>query len=313
MTQMPHNALQQEYLQAIGIQTWQPKNSTLADEPGDEQVQEASELTQADKFNSVLPIITIEELDISQKHKVPVESKHISVKPVEQETALPPVEFKAADKTGGSVSALESEIAFQEPTPLESDCQALDARLLQNITQCQRCASRSMRLNSLPGQGYSGASVFFISDAPGIEEDRSGHYLSDSGRQLFQTMLATIGIDSQYYYTGLVKCHSLQEFLLSDADIQQCSTFLTEQIRQINPRLIVILGVNPARALLKTRQTFRQLRGQLHSLNLDNTAYPALVSFHPDYLLRNPSDKKQALADLLLIKQYLQDNPELPL
>ncbi len=329
MTTMPDNALIQEYLQAMGIQSWRLKDAPF-DEDIPEPVKDDTDLLQTVQSEQFVPIKPVsepakkkeqqqpliqqesgdftEEMEpVSSEPDIPAPSEYYSEpvqkavsEPVQTEQTLAvPVETKTSD---------HGKPDRQEDT--ETEHFILDNDLEQKISGCQLCPGRSQRLNSLSGQGFPNAPVFFISDAPNAEEDRAGHYLTDTRGHLFHKMLTTIGIEQQYYYSGLVKCHSLQDFVVSDADAQQCSVFLEEQIQQLKPKLIVILGINPARILLKTTKTFKQLRGQLHSLNIAGQDYPALVSFHPDYLLRNPLDKKAALSDLLLIKQIIQSGSE---
>ncbi len=304
MTTMPDNALIQEYLQAMDIQAWR-----LKDAPLDEDIPEPAKKEQPQQ-----PLIQQQSRDFTEKMEpvssepdIPAPSEYYS-EPV-QEAVSEPVQTEQTP-----VGLVETKTSGHEkldlPENTETEHFILDQDLEQKIFGCQLCPGRSQRLNSLSGQGFPNAPVFFISDAPNADEDRSGHYLTDIRGHLFHKMLATIGIEQQYFYSGLVKCHSLQDFVVSEADTQQCSVFLVEQIRQLKPQLIVILGINPARALLKTTKTFKQLRGQLHNLNIAGQDYPALVSFHPDYLLRNPLDKKAALSDLMLIKQTIQSGSE---
>ncbi len=329
MATMPDNALIQEYLQAMGIQAWRLKDAP-PDEYIPEPVEEDTDVLQTVQTEQPVPIKPVsepakkkqqqqpliqqeskdftEELDsVSSEPDIPAPSEHYS-EPL-QEAVYEPVKTEQTPVTFVETKTFGHE-TLELPENTENEHFILDQDLEQKISGCQLCPGRSQRLHSLSGQGFPNAPVFFISDAPNADEDRAGHYLTDTRGHLFHKMLATIGIEQQYFYSGLVKCHSLQDFVVSEADAQQCSVFLAEQIRQLKPQLIVILGINPARILLKTTKTFKQLRGQLHNLNIAGQEYPALVSFHPDYLLRNPLDKKAALADLILIKQTIQSGSE---
>ncbi len=329
MTIMPDNALIQEYLQAMGIQAWRLKDAS-PEEYIPESPEEDSELLQSVQTGESVPLKPVSEpvkkqaqpqtLIQQDNSSVTNEMELVSCEP---DIPAPPEYYSEPAQEAiakitlteqTSAAPIETKTVDHGTMDLHEDDQTehfiLDKELEQKISACQLCPGRSQRLNSLSGQGFPNAPIFFISDAPNAEEDRAGHYLTDSSEILFQKMLTTIGMQQQYFYSGLVKCHSLQEFVVSDADAEQCSVYLTEQIRQLKPQLIVILGINPARALLKTTQTFKELRGQLHSLTIGGQDYPVLVSFHPDYLLRNPLDKKDAFSDLMLIKQTLQSRSE---
>ncbi len=325
MTTMPDNALIQEYLQAMGIQPWRLKDAPL-DEDIPEPVQEDTDVLQTVQTEQPVPIKPVSEPAKKKQQQQPLiqqESRDFTEQrePVSSEpNILAPSEYYSEpvqEAVSETVQTEQTPVAFVEtktsdhekldlPENTETEHFVLDQDLEHKISGCQLCPGRSQSLNSLSGQGFPNAPILFISDAPNADEDRAGHYLTDTRGHLFNKMLATIGIEQQYFYSGLVKCHSLQDFVVSEADAQQCSVLLAEQIQQLKPKLIVILGINPARILLKTTKTFKQLHGQLHSLNIAGQDYPALVSFHPDYLLRNPLDKKAALSDLLLIKQTIQ-------
>ncbi len=260
---MQSRQLQQAYLNALGIQSWQLKDAPVEDEPEDL------------------------DGDVLQTAEQPVKTESVPV-PMKQVEPIIQPEPEPED------------IVSEAPIPLDSD-----SELAKKIQQCHTCQSRSQRLNTLAGQGSETSSIFFISDAPDADEDRAGHYLSESSAMLFSAMTDSIGITQDYFYTGIVKCHSLQDFVVSEADIEHCSAFLAQQIIQLKPELIVILGINPARALLQTVETFTQLRGQIHKLVIAGNEYPVLVSYHPTYLIRNPLYKREAMADLIQIKQYL--------
>lgn len=332
---MTNRSLQQQYLSAIGIQTWLLKATPqVEEEPDNELLPELDELPvitpvevsvesssgknsgseSDDQLSASLPVIESVEQQSYTTASVPSESSAF-LKP---ERATDDNHFSEnelhSNNTPPESPAIETSIAKPSVTISAVNTSAVSELTIENntelsqlVAQCHTCPERSHRLNSLTGQGSSNASVLFITDAPNADEDSAGHYLDSSGLSLFKAMTKSIGIADNYYYTGIVKCHSLQDFVVSAEDIEQCSGFIEQQVEQIKPDLIVILGVNPARALLRSSQTFNELRGHIHQLNINKQTYPAIVSYHPAYLLRNPLYKRQAFSDLLLIKQHLND------
>jgi len=182
----------------------------------------------------------------------------------------------------------------------------LDSKLCQTIKHCQLCASRTKRLNALPGQGNSQASVFFISEPPNAEEDRSGHYLTGQAQTLFHAMLESIGLNEQYFLTGLIKCHSSEQFLLTDEEVKNCATHLQAQLQEIKPTVLIVFGAVQAQMVLQTEQSFNELRGKTHSVKINEKNYSVVVSYHPAFLLRNPLYKREALKDLIMVKKLLK-------
>ncbi|MCU7836819.1 MAG: uracil-DNA glycosylase [gamma proteobacterium symbiont of Taylorina sp.] len=177
---------------------------------------------------------------------------------------------------------------------------------IRKITSCSLCSSRKNHLKVLSGEGNADAQVFFICEAPNAAEEREGHYLTDDSHSLFKKMLDVIGITNNYFFTGLIKCHSFENFLISEAEINNCRSHLITQLEQVKPDVLILLGTIQAQALLKSTDSFNQLRNKIHTIEINNQSYQAIVSYHPAYLLRNPLYKKEALKDLILIKSVLQ-------
>ncbi len=181
-----------------------------------------------------------------------------------------------------------------------------NSELQQAINHCQKCPSRQNRIHALSGQGNHNAQVFIIGDAPNAEEDRSDHYLSGQSGILFQAMLSAIGLEDNNYYTGLIKCFSMTDFIVREQDIDNCLPYLHRQIENIKPSVLFVLGAFAAQNLLKSSQSFNTLRGKIHSISINNKHYSVIVSYHPAYLLRNPLYKKESLTDLIMLKNLLQ-------
>ncbi len=180
------------------------------------------------------------------------------------------------------------------------------SELSQVIRLCKKCPSREHRLNALIGQGSHNAKVFVITGAPTAEEDRVGHYLSGSSESLFHAMLCSVGLDNTVYVSGLLKCYSMTDFIVNKQELEYCLSYLQTQIEHINPSILFILGAFEAQSILKTKQSFNELRSKIHTIRINKKEYSAIVSYHPDYLLRNPLYKKQSLNDLIMLKGMLE-------
>ena len=129
-------------------------------------------------------------------------------------------------------------------------------------------------------------------------------------------MLHAVELENDSVLTGIIKCYSLEEYLITEDEINNCRSHLIAQLEQVKPKVIVALGPVQAQAILNSNESFNQLRNKVHSININSKpvsslssthSYPVIVSYHPSFLLRNPLYKKQALKDLLLIKDLLAD------
>ncbi len=295
------NHLRQQYLDAIGIQVWQLKSAVDSDTPVslDEDVHEF--------ISEPQPVVEHEPQSL-------VEQKPQSVV-VEQETQQvsqePPSFISKPEQLSQAPQLSEpvSNLKIKEPveaklTPVERV--EPDSEFVQTIKNCQQCPGRQTRLNALAGQGNNNASVFVISEAPNAEEDRFGHYLSEQSMSLFQSMLQSINSYDDYFFTGIIKCHSLTDFLISEDEINHCASFLQSQIEQTKPSVLLVLGAAQAQTMLQSKQSFNELRGKLYHIKINDREYPLVVSYHPAYLIRNPIYKREALKDLILIKSLIK-------
>jgi DNA polymerase len=148
-----------------------------------------------------------------------------------------------------------------------------------------------------------------IGEAPGAEEDRRGKPFVGPSGQLLDRMLATIGLDrSTVYITNVIYWRPPGNRSPTPAEIAACQPFLERQIELIRPRLIVFVGGIAARGLLGVKEGVTKLRGRrlIYSL-ADGTPVPAMVMFHPAYLLRQPAQKRLAWRDLLTIRRLLNE------
>jgi DNA polymerase len=158
--------------------------------------------------------------------------------------------------------------------------------------------------------GSPAAEVMLIGEAPGAEEDRQGTPFVGPSGQLLDRMLAAIGLDrASVYITNVIYWRPPGNRSPTPAEIAACQPFLERQIELIRPKVIVFVGGIAARGLLGVKEGVTKLRGRrlLYPL-ADGTSVPALVMFHPAYLLRTPAQKRLAWRDLLTLKRLLDEN-----
>jgi DNA polymerase len=181
------------------------------------------------------------------------------------------------------------------------------AELERALAGFDGCALKETALNLCFADGNPGAEIMLIGEAPGAEEDRRGKPFVGPSGQLLDRMLATIGLDrSKVYITNVIYWRPPGNRSPTPAEIAACQPFLERQIELIRPRLIVFVGGIAARGLLGVKEGVTKLRGRRLSYRLaDGTSIPAMVMFHPAYLLRQPAQKRLAWRDLLAIQHLL--------
>ncbi|MBB1596005.1 uracil-DNA glycosylase [Achromobacter sp. UMC46] len=175
--------------------------------------------------------------------------------------------------------------------------------LREQVVACTACGLCDGRRHAVFGQGATPTRWLVVGEAPGEQEDRQGHPFVGRSGQLLDAMLAAVGMsrDADVFITNVIKCRPPGNRNPKPEEIAACSPYLMRQIALLKPERILVLGRFAAQTLLGTDATIGSLRGRVHSLKTDEGAeIPVIVSYHPAYLLRSPSEKARAWQDLKL-------------
>jgi uracil-DNA glycosylase family 4 len=178
--------------------------------------------------------------------------------------------------------------------------------LYEAIRRFRGCELRKTAANTVIGDGNPASGLMFIGEAPGAEEDKAGIPFCGASGQLLTTMLGFIGLTraSDYYITNVCFWRPPGNRPPTEAEIALCRPLVERHIALVNPKRLVLLGGVATQALLKNPLGITKLRGQVFTYKNDFMAgaIPAHALYHPSYLLRQPSAKKQVWGDLLALK-----------
>jgi DNA polymerase len=156
--------------------------------------------------------------------------------------------------------------------------------------------------------GNPEAGLMLVGEAPGADEDRLGRpFVGVSGR-LLDRMFDSIGLkrESDFYLTNILPWRPPGNRTPTDAEIAFFAPFVRRHIALVRPRHLVLLGGVAAKTLLGAKEGITRLRGRWHRLPGEEAGgLPALATLHPAYLLRSPAAKKDAWADLILLRRTL--------
>ena len=182
--------------------------------------------------------------------------------------------------------------------------------LRQQVATCTRCDLHRGRTQTVFGVGNQHADWLIIGEAPGAEEDKRGEPFVGRAGQLLDAMLAAINLDrTQAYIANILKCRPPNNRDPQANEVACCEPYLQQQIALIKPKLILAVGRIAAQNLLKTDLPLARLRGQTH--HYGENQIPVIVTYHPAYLLRTPSDKRKAWEDLKsAVRLYRQQQAE---
>lgn len=207
----------------------------------------------------------------------------------------------APSETGPRLSpAVSLTTPSSEPTTAIS---TLDWDALQtSVAQCTACELHATRNQTVFGSGNRNADWMIIGEAPGEEEDRQGEPFIGRAGQLLNNMLRATGLSrEQVYIANVIKCHPPGDRNPHVDEISQCFGYLQRQIELVQPKLILVVGRVAAHALLKVNAPLGDLRGQVHRF----ADVPLVVTYHPAYLLRKPSEKAKSWSDLRLARRVV--------
>lgn len=175
--------------------------------------------------------------------------------------------------------------------------------LREEIGDCKRCKLSKERKNIVFGEGSPEASLMFIGEAPGSEEDIQGRPFVGEAGQLLTRLILKMGFKrEEVYIANIVKCRPPSNRDPEEDEIEACFPFLIKQIKIISPSIIVSLGRVSAWTLLKTKISITKLRGRFYEYD----GIPLMPTFHPAYLLRNPKDKWLVWSDMQQVLERLK-------
>ena len=177
------------------------------------------------------------------------------------------------------------------------------AAVRADLGDCTRCKLHALgRKQIVFGVGNRDADLMFVGEAPGADEDVQGIPFVGRAGQLLTKIIEAIGLKrDDVYIANVIKCRPPQNRNPEQDEVETCERFLFQQIDVIKPKVIVALGTFAARALLRTLDPISRLRGRVH----DYRGAKLIPTFHPAYLLRNPSSKREVWEDMKLVRSLL--------
>ena len=216
----------------------------------------------------------------------------------EQGRPLPFVCSGAKTQTGPD---MENISYADKSNPAGVSCNLEEVR--KELGDCRRCSLSSLRKNLVFGEGNPKSELVFVGEAPGGDEDREGRPFVGRAGQLLTKIISAMGLSREdVYICNILKCRPPGNRNPELAEIAVCEPFLIKQLQAIAPKIICALGTFAAKTLLKKDVPISTLRGRFHTYE----GIKVMPTFHPAYLLRNPSSKKQVWEDVQMIMQELK-------
>lgn len=197
-----------------------------------------------------------------------------------------------------------SEIGVTHLNLKKSDFPGSLEEIRKEIGDCTRCKLSATRKNIVFGVGSSTADLMFVGEAPGADEDAQGIPFVGRAGQLLTKIVQSIGLSrDQVYIANILKCRPPGNRDPEPEEVDTCEGFLFQQIQVLSPKVMVALGKYAAQTLLRTGMPISRLRGKF----FDFAGGLLLPTYHPAYLLRNPSSKRQVWEDMKAVRDKLKE------
>ena len=155
---------------------------------------------------------------------------------------------------------------------------------------CQRCGLAATRTNVVVSRGSSTAPVLIIGEGPGQQEDEQGKPFVGKSGQLLEKILESVRFNTEtdVYICNIVKCRPPENRVPTPVEVNACKGYLLEQIRLVDPKIILLTGATALKSLLGVKEGISKVRGQW----MEWEGRLCMPIFHPAYLLRNQSRDK---------------------
>ncbi|HZI85621.1 MAG TPA: uracil-DNA glycosylase [Pyrinomonadaceae bacterium] len=171
-----------------------------------------------------------------------------------------------------------------------------------DIGDCMRCSLHEGRTHIVHTEGTSRARLMFVGEAPGADEDMQARPFVGRAGQLLTKIIESIGFRREEVLIGNInRCRPPANRPPTPDEVSMCKPFLLREIAAVRPEVIVVLGNTAMKNLLDVKEGITKLRGIFQ----DYQGIKIMPTFHPAYLLRDPSKKRETWEDLKKVRDYL--------
>jgi uracil-DNA glycosylase family 4 len=203
------------------------------------------------------------------------------------------------DTTTGAAPVIDS--MFGDMSGLPESTETMQ-QIWDDLGNCTRCPLNEGRTQIVQTVGNYEADLMFVGEAPGADEDAKGEPFVGRAGQLLNKIIEAIGMKREDVCIGNInRCRPPGNRQPTLPEAHTCKPFLLREIAVVRPKVIVVLGNTALHNLLDTKVGITRMRGQFH----DYYGVKVMPTFHPAYLLRDPSKKREVWEDMKKVKEYL--------
>ncbi len=192
------------------------------------------------------------------------------------------------ESTVNQVAVSQPELILTDAKiPIPSGTYPSITELAQHCNQCRRCGLGENRQHAVVGRGNLKAPIMIVGEAPGQNEDEKGLPFVGRSGELLEKILASVKLDSRedVYIANMLKCRPPDNRDPKPEEIAACKPYILEQIRLIDPKIILLTGAIAVKGLIGDKRGITKIRGTW----IEWEGRLCMPILHPAYLLRNPS------------------------
>ena len=183
------------------------------------------------------------------------------------------------------------------------------AQLYEQIGDCRKCRLCETRNNVVPGEGNPHATLMFIGEGPGQDEDRQGRPFVGRSGELLTRMIHAIGLErSEVYICNIVKCRPPQNRNPEPDEAAACLDYLRAQVALVRPRVVVLLGKVACQYTIRDQVFITRDHGRWY----EQKGVWFMPTYHPSFLLRDPAKKREAWEDFQKVRAKLNEWQDAP-
>ncbi|MCU1264833.1 MAG: polymerase [Acidobacteria bacterium] len=194
---------------------------------------------------------------------------------------------------------------FQTPQePLPKSHETFE-QIWADVGACTRCPLSAGRTHIVHTEGNRKARLMFVGEAPGADEDAQARPFVGRAGQLLTKIIEAIGFKREDVLIGNInRCRPPANRAPLPDEVAACKPFMLREIASARPEVIVVMGNTAMKNLLDIKEGITRVRGQFQ----DYKGIKVMPTFHPAYLLRDPSKKRETWEDLKKVRDYLDNN-----
>jgi uracil-DNA glycosylase len=185
-----------------------------------------------------------------------------------------------------------------------ADFQAAWQQFVRTCTDCRSCELGQTRRNVVVWRGAVQASLMFIGEGPGAEEDEKGKPFVGAAGRLLDLLLASHGLEPEIYHIcNIVKCRPPQNRVPTPEEAKACKPLLARQFRLVRPKIIVLLGATAYKYFTGSNDGISKIRGEW----IEKSGYLIMPTFHPAYILRNNNERGKLWDDIGKVRAKMEE------